>query len=187
MLATAGAKLTVAVTAGWVERTAAWCPFREVPRQARTLRHGRERGLLGSPTTATPTGAGGRARPRLFSGNRPYHREFYDRLPGDVHREHLRVAQDILGSWFGAPIETLVPWQRPVLEDRACAPAAGIRSSRLGGRPTATRRHLRDDAVVAFHDRIVGAGFASSEGNSPIARGPPVTVGELGRQQAARR
>ena len=39
-------------------------------------------------------------RPRLFSGNRPYHREFYDWLPEEVHREHLRAAQDILGSWF---------------------------------------------------------------------------------------
>ncbi len=193
----AGARLTVAVTAGWVEHDGRVVPFpSKFPAQARVLREGLARGLLeianhGYTHCVIEDGL---FRPRLFSGNRPYHREFYDWLPEEVHREHLRVAQDILSSWFGLPIETFVP-PGNVLSPKTVAAAAstGIRFiSRVGGAPageTGDVIFVDDSRVVAFHDRDIvtgGIGYLSGQLDArPGARF--LTVGELGRLQTARR
>jgi peptidoglycan/xylan/chitin deacetylase (PgdA/CDA1 family) len=193
----AGARLTVGVTAGWVERDGRIVPFpAKFPAQARALREGLERGLLeianhGYTHCVIEDGL---FRPRLFSGNRPYHREFYDWLPEEVHREHLRVAQDILGSWFGQPIETLVP-PGNVLSPKtvAAAASAGIRFiSRAGGAPAGEAGDIifvDDSRVVAFHDRDIVTGGIGYLGRqlSPRRGARFVTVGELGRLQAAER
>ncbi len=173
----------MAVTAGWVERDGRIVPFpAKFPDQARALRDGRRARKLVEIANHGYTHCvmeDGLFRPRLFSGNRPYHREFYDWLPEDVHREHLRAAQDILGSWFGVPIETLVP-PGNVLSSKtvAAAAAAGIRFiSRLGGAPAgdAGGRHLRRRHAAWWPFTIAissGEGSAFSEGNSPRGRGP---------------
>lgn len=196
-LAAAGAELTVAVTAGWVERDGRVVPFPvKFPDAARVLREGVERGLLeianhGYTHCVT---ADRLFRPRLFSGNRPWHREFFDWLPEEVHREHLRAAQDILGAWFGVPIETLVP-PGNVLSPKtvAAAAAAGIRFvSRAGGRPAGAAEGITfvDDArVVAFHDRdLVTDGLAYLRRLLAAHAGKRlVSVRALGRLQAAAR
>jgi peptidoglycan/xylan/chitin deacetylase (PgdA/CDA1 family) len=193
-LADAGAKLTVAVTAGWVERDGRIVPFpAKFPAAARVLRQGLERRLLeianhGYTHCVVEDGL---FRPRLFAGNRPYHREFYDWLPEEVHLAHLRAAQDILGSWFGRPIETLVP-PGNVLSPKTVAVAAsvGIRFiSRLGGPPgdvTAGVIFVDDSRVLAFHDRdIVRGGLGYLRRQLDSHHGARfVTVGELGRLQA---
>ena len=197
MLDAAKARLTVAVTAGWVERDGRIVPFpTKFPDQARALRGGRERGLLEIANHGYTHCVLEDAlfRPRLFSGNRPYHREFYDWLPEDVHREHLRVSQDILGSWFGVPIETLVP-PGNVLSAKTvrAAPAAGIRFiSRAGGAPggeTTDVVFVDDTRVVAFHDRdLVRRGMRFLRQQLATHGGATfVTVSELGRGQAAGR
>ena len=194
-LADAQAKLTVAVTAGWVERDGRVVPFpAKFPAEARVLREGLARGLLeianhGYTHCVLEDGL---FRPRLFSGNRPYHREFYDWLPEAVHREHLRAAQDILGSWLGTAPETLVP-PGNVLSPKtvAAAVSVGLRFiSRGGAAPTAAADGITfvDDArVVAFHDRDLvkgGLGYLrrqlDSRGGARFA-----TVSELGRLQVA--
>jgi len=193
-LAGAGAKLTVAVTAGWVERDGRIVPFPEkFPAAAEILREGVGRGLLeianhGYTHCVLEDGL---FRPRLFSGNRPYHREFYDWLPEGVHREHLERAQEILGSWFGA-IETLVP-PGNVLSAKtvAAAPAVGIRFiSRAGGAPTDAPNGVTfvdDTRVVVLHDRdLVRRGLGRLERQIAAHRGARfVSVGELGRLQVA--
>ena len=196
VLADAGAKLTVAVTAGWVERDGRIVPFPvKFPEQARALRDGLERGLLeianhGYTHCVTEDGL---FRPRLFSGNRPYHREFYDWLPEEVHREHLRAAQGILGSWFGTAPETLVP-PGNVLSSKTVAAAAsvGLRFiSRLGGAPAGAAEgvtFLDDSLVRAFHDRDLVRGglrylrrLLDQSGGARL-----VTLRELGAIQEAR-
>jgi Polysaccharide deacetylase len=188
----ASARLTVAVTAGWVERDGRIVPFPvKFPDQARVLRQGVASGILeianhGYTHCVTENG---RFRPRLFSGNRRWHREFYDWLPEEVHREHLRAAQDILTSWIGAPVQTFVP-PGNVLSAKAVASAAslGIRFiSRTGGAPDGPPdgvTFIDESLVVAFHDRDI------------VVRGVPyfrrlidshrdarfVTMSELGRQ-----
>ncbi len=196
-LADAGAKLTVAVTAGWVERDGRIVPFPvKFPAAARMLRQGLERGLLEIANHGYThcVMEDGLFRPRLFSGNRRWHREFYDWLPEDVHREHLHAAQDILGSWFSVPIETLVP-PGNVLSPKtvAAAVSTGIRFvSCLGGVTAGAASGITfvdDSQVLAFHDRDIvtrGVGYLRRQlGSLPGVR--LVTVRELGRLQVAER
>jgi peptidoglycan/xylan/chitin deacetylase (PgdA/CDA1 family) len=196
-LAEAGARLTVAVTAGWVERDGRIVPFpAKFPDQARALRDGLDRKLLEIANHGYTHCLMDDAlfRPRLFSGNRPYHREFYDWLPAEVHREHLHAAQDILGSWFGAPIETFVP-PGNVMSAKTVAAAAsvGIRFiSRAGGAPAGDAAGIvfvDGPSVVAFHDRdlvVRGIGYLrrllASHRDARF-----LTVSELGRLQSAER
>lgn len=194
-LAESGARLTVAVTAGWVERDGRIVPFPEkFPEQARVLRQGVERGLLevanhGYTHCVVQDGL---YRPRLFSGNRPWHREFYDWLPEEVHREHLMRAQEILGSWLGAAVETLVP-PGNVFSPKTVAAAASVGIRYISCRRAATRERAAgivfvDDArVIAFHDRDIVLGqprffplLLQSHGAARL-----VTVSELGRLEAA--
>lgn len=161
MLVETGGKLTVAVTAGWVEADGRITPFpKRFPDQAAVLRQGLEQRRLEIANHGyTHCVLQDRLfRPRLFSGNRLHHREFYDWLPQEVHREHLHRSQDILQSYFGTRIETLVP-PGNVLSPKtvAAAPAAGIRyiscldAKHLG--PADGVTFVDQARVVAFHDR----------------------------------
>jgi peptidoglycan/xylan/chitin deacetylase (PgdA/CDA1 family) len=195
-LARAGARMTVAVTAGWVERDGAIVPFpRKFPDAARVLREGADRGLLevanhGYTHCVVKDGL---FRPRLFSGNRMYHREFYDWLPERTHREHLGRAQDILCSWIGASVETFVP-PGNVLSPKAVAiaPSVGIRYiSRTGGAPAGGDHGVTfvdESRIRAFHDRdLIRGGLEDLDRRIAAEHGARlVTVGELGRLQRER-
>jgi Polysaccharide deacetylase len=195
-LSGAGAQLTVAVTAGWVERDGRVVPFPvKFPDAARVLREGVDRGVLeianhGYTHCVTDDGL---FLPRLFSGNRPWHREFFDWLPEEVHREHLRAAQGILGEWLGAPVETLVP-PGNVLSAKTvtAAAAAGIRFISCHGAPPAGVAEgitFVDGArVLAFHDRdLVKGGLVYLRRLLAARAGARcVSVRALGRLQAAR-
>jgi hypothetical protein len=161
-----GSRMTVGITAGWVEGDGTVTPYpRKFPAASRVVRQGVERGLLEVANHGYThcVLAGGRFRPRLFSGNRADHREFYDWLPTAVHREHLRRAQAVLQEFLGRAVETFVPpgnvLSRKTLD---AAPEVGIRFvSCLGAREWAPAPGLAllDDArVLAFHDRDVVRG-----------------------------
>jgi peptidoglycan/xylan/chitin deacetylase (PgdA/CDA1 family) len=196
-LADAGARLTVAVTAGWVERDGRIVPFpTKFPDQARALRAGVERRIVEVANHGYThcLADDGLFLPRLFSGNRPYHREFYEWLPEAVHREHLHAAQEILGGWFGAPIETFVPPGNVMSAKTVTAAASvGIRFiSRLGGAPagdTAGIVFVDDPRVLVFHDRDLVTGGIDYLRQQLASRQEArfVTVSELGRLQAAAR
>ena len=161
-----GSRMTVGVTAGWVEADGSIVPYPlKFPEASRALRGGVERGLLEVANHGYTHCVlqGRRFRPRLFSGNRGEHREFYDWLPEAVHREHLRVSQDILQNFLGRPVLTLVP-PGNVLSGKTLAAAAeaGIRVvSCLGATrwaPFAGLTLVDDARVLAFHDRDVVVG-----------------------------
>jgi hypothetical protein len=168
-LADTGSRLTVAITAGWVEDDGAIVPYPlKFPDSSRLIREGVARGLLeGANHGYTHCVVdGGAFRPRWFSGNRSAHREFYDWLPERVHREHLKRAQGILEGFLGRPVETLVP-PGNVLSRKTLAAAAeeGIRYvSCLGASrwaPAEGLALLDDSRVMAFHDRDVVRGGLS--------------------------
>jgi len=162
-LARAGSRMTVGVTAGWVEDDGSVVPYPlKFPDASRVVRRGVDRGLLEVANHGYTHCVlqDGRFRPRLFSGNRAEHREFYDWLPEGVHREHLRRAQAILQDFLGRAVETFVP-PGNVLSQKTlgAAAVAGIRvvsclgAARWAPAPGLT---LVDDArVLAFHDRDV--------------------------------
>lgn len=193
-----GARMTVGVTAGWVEADGRIVPFpRKFPDAAAAVRSGAERGLLEVANHGYTHCVleGGRYRPRLFSGNRREHREFHDWLPAEVHREHVTRAQGILQDFLGAPVLTFVPpgnvFSRATL---AAAAAAGLRyvsclePGRFGAVEGIT--FVGDEDVVSIHDRdLVRGGVGVLTHLLGARRGQPfVTVREVGaRLEAARR
>jgi peptidoglycan/xylan/chitin deacetylase (PgdA/CDA1 family) len=197
LLADGGVKLTVAVTAGWVERDGRIVPFpAKFPDQARALRDGVEKRLveIANHGYTHCLMDDGLFLPRFFSGNRPYHREFYEWLPEEVHREHLRAAQDILQAWLGLPIETFVPPGNVMSAKTVTAAASvGIRFiSRQGGAPAGDAAGIvfvDGPRVLAFHDRDLVKGGIGYLRRQLAARQAArfVTVSELGRLQAAER
>jgi peptidoglycan/xylan/chitin deacetylase (PgdA/CDA1 family) len=156
-----GARLTVAVTAGWVEWDGAVTPYPvKFAEAARVLRDGARAGLIEVANHGYTHCVlqDLRFRPRWWRGNRAEHREFHDWLPESVHREHLARSQDIHQQFLGEPVLTLVPpgnlLSRKTL---AVAPATGIRYvSCLGAgkwAPAAGLVLVDDAEVEAFHDR----------------------------------
>jgi len=165
-LETGGARMTAAITAGWVESDGRVTPFpRKFPEAAAVIREGVRRGLLEVANHGyTHCVLEGRQfRPRLFAGNREFHREFHDWLPASTHREHVGRAQDILQEFFARPVVTFVPpgnvFSRATLD---AAAAVGIRyiscldPGRFG--PVAGLTWVADGDVVALHDRDVVLG-----------------------------
>ena len=190
--------MTVGVTAGWVERDGGIVPFqKKFPEAAMVVRRGVNEGLLEVANHGyTHCVLRDRLfRPRPFSGNRPYHREFHDWLPETMHREHIHRAQDILQDYLGAQVVTFVPpgnvFSAATL---AAAAAAGLRyvscldSGRYG--PVDGLTFVEEADVVAIHDRdIVRGGLGSFEDLVGGQRDRPfVTVREIGEKlEGARR
>lgn len=184
------ARMTVGITAGWVEANGRVVPFPlKFPVAAAVIREGADRGLLEIANHGyTHCVLRDRLfRPRLFSGNRKYHREFHDWLPEETHREHLARAQEILEDFFGNPVLTFVP-PGNVFSKKTVAAAAkvGIRylSCRDAARwgPAEGVTFVDHSKVVAIHDRDLVLG-----GLEPLRRllldwqGEPfVTVREVG-------
>ena len=161
VLESTGSRMTVGVTAGWVERDGRVVPFpRKFPDAAAVIREGARRGLLEVANHGYTHCVldGGKFRPRAFSGNRTWHREFYDWLPAETHGQHLARAQNILGEFFGSAPVTFIPpgnvFARATLE---AAATVGIRylscrdAARYG--PIDGITPVDDARVVAIHDR----------------------------------
>jgi peptidoglycan/xylan/chitin deacetylase (PgdA/CDA1 family) len=192
LLEAAGSRMTVGITAGWVERDGHVVPFpRKFREAAGVIREGIRRGLLevanhGYTHCVLLNGAW---RPRWFSGNRDAHREFHDWIPEATHREHLRRAQDILGEWLGGAPETFVPPGNVfVPATLRAAREVGIRyvSCRDAARhgPVDGLTYVDDSRVVTLHDRdLVLGGLPSFE--ALLGRHAPLaTVREIGERLA---
>jgi peptidoglycan/xylan/chitin deacetylase (PgdA/CDA1 family) len=153
------AKLTVAVTAAWVEAEDRLVPFNErFPDAAAAMRDGVRAGLIEIANHGLThcVLSGGAYRPRWFSSNRSFHREFWDWVPAEVHASHLERSQAILEGYFGGGIVTFVPpgnvfTDRTLEEARrhglryvSCAVAPGVRQQMTV---------VGNERVVPFHDR----------------------------------
>jgi peptidoglycan/xylan/chitin deacetylase (PgdA/CDA1 family) len=159
LLRSEGALLTVGVTAAWVTWSGELVPFpMRFPAQARLIREGVEEGLIEVANHGlTHCVIAGRAfRPKLLSGNRSAHREFWESIPYERQLEHLTRSQEILTSWLSRPVMTFVP-PGNVFTDATVRAAAsvGIRviSCRTEPRTLAGVTIVGDRGVVPFHDR----------------------------------
>ena len=104
------AKLTVGITAAWVERNGDYIPFPEkYPDEADVLKDGLDEGLLEIANHGLTHCVVRKHLPRAFSSNRQYHREFLKLLPREIHFDHLEQSQKILQDYFGTRITTLIP------------------------------------------------------------------------------
>ena len=155
------AKLTVGITATWVEDDGALVPFPDkFPAEAAAIGEGVAKGLLevanhGLTHCVLENGAF-RRRP-LYGTNRQFHREFWDYLDAETHFDHLSRAQTILTSYFKCEITTLIPSGNVYSEKtlRACL-RLGLRTVNCE-RPSIHipefPRVIGDDHVIPFHDR----------------------------------
>lgn len=182
------AKLTVAITAAWVESVHRLIPFPErFPEQAALLREGLEEGLLeianhGLTHCVLEDNA---FKPKWFESNRRFHREFWEWVPPAVQEEHIARSQHILQDWFKVDIVTFVPpgnvytaqtleiAGRYGLKYLSSKPKAGVKSP---------LREVDEEQVIAFHDRemvLLGVDWLREAIESSLAA-QLCTVRELG-------
>jgi peptidoglycan/xylan/chitin deacetylase (PgdA/CDA1 family) len=157
----ANAKLTVGITAAWVESETKLISFpQKFPDIADVLRKGLEDGLLeianhGLTHCVLKANA---FKPKWFDGNRLQHREFWGWLPAEVHEEHIRRSQEILKGFFKTEIVTLIPPGNVFSEITVrLARKHGIRffSTNVSGDGLSGIEMINPDSVVAFHDRDI--------------------------------
>ena len=106
------AKLTVGVTATWVNYDGTSVVFnKKFPEEAKALKHGMEEGLIEIANHGLThcVVKDNLFRPKLFSSNRTYHREFWEWLGEDLHYNHIKESQDILQEFFDTDVVTLIP------------------------------------------------------------------------------
>lgn len=104
------AKMTVGVTACWVEKNGALTLFpKKFPDEAEALKEGVKAGLIEVANHGLTHCVVGKHTPRSFSSNRLFHREFYNWLPDEIHYEHMKKSQEILIDFFGKTPITFIP------------------------------------------------------------------------------
>ena len=150
-------KLTVGITAGWVEASGVITPFpKKFPRQADVIKRGMSSNLLEIANHGLTHCVVGKHLPRLLSSNRKYHREFWEWVPRDIHFSHLDQSQSIFFDWLGFRPTLLIPPGNIYSTDTVKAALASgitkINSSNQIKAATAVRI-IPNDEVIAFHDR----------------------------------
>jgi len=164
LLETFGAKLTVAVTAAWVEAEDNLIPFPEkFPEEAAAIKAGVEKGFLevanhGLTHCVVEDNA---FKPRLFSSNRNFHREFGPLTSIYNQDEHLRKSQRILEEWLGRKVTTFVPPGNMFTEDTlplAAKHGLSRLSANIPPRSDSRPIVLGNRNVMAFHDRDIVLG-----------------------------
>ena len=153
------AKLTVGITASWVEKDSNMVPFPEkFPAQARVIKQGYKKGLLEIANHGFTHCVVGKHLPRLFSSNRKYHREFWDWIPREIHFEHLEKSQAIFQEWLGERPTTLIPPGNVyAVETLEAAKKHGIEriNSYIDHGVESSVRIINNDQIDAFHDREI--------------------------------
>src|SRR3989338_8219814 len=100
----------VAITATWVEKDNTFTPFpQKFPEEARVLKEAAKNNQISIANHGLTHCVVGSHLPKLWGSNRRYHREFWDWIPEETHREHIIKSQEILENFFERPIEILVP------------------------------------------------------------------------------
>lgn len=153
------AKLTVAVTAAWAESETRLIPFPErFPAEAAILKEGVHQGLIEIANHGLTHCVlkGNAFKPKLFEGNRRFHREFWDWLPLEWHQKHIRRSQRILQDYFETKIVSFVPPGNVFTEDTLrIAQRYGLRYVSCNTPPRSVDgiQVLGNQDVIAFHDR----------------------------------
>jgi len=153
-------KLTIGVTAGWVEKSGAVIDYPEkFSKQAELLKSAARKNLIeianhGYTHCVLKDGV---FRPKWFSGNRESHREFWDWIPAEVQEKHIAASQKILQNYFEAPVVTFVPPGNVFSEKTLpIAKRHGLKylSCRgIDGKKIGELIPIPESSVIAFHDK----------------------------------
>ncbi|MBN1457809.1 MAG: polysaccharide deacetylase family protein [Sedimentisphaerales bacterium] len=151
------AKLTVAVTACWVEKDCTLTPFHEkFEDQAKALKKALKAGLIEIANHGLTHCVVGQHLPGLILSNRKFHREFWPWLPEKLHFQHVEQSQKILQDYFDTSIKTFVP-PGNVFADTTIEAAKkfGIEIINCQTQNNSKNgiRILSNEKIKAFHDR----------------------------------
>lgn len=103
-------KITVAITAAWVDEKNDLTPFpKKFPKQAEILKEALKKNIIEIANHGLTHCVVGNHLPKAFSSNRKYHREFYDFLSEEEITNHLEKSQKILQDYFETNIITFTP------------------------------------------------------------------------------
>lgn len=150
------AKMTVCITACWVEADNTLVPFPEkFPDQAAILKQAANQGLIEIGNHGLTHCVVGQHLPQTWKSNRSLHREFWDWLPAEIITQHIKQSQEILTSYFGNVVTFTPPGNQWTEYTEEVAYKEGLRflSARF---PQNRPHHLKwadQHPVYAFHDR----------------------------------
>ena len=157
MLYNFNCKLTVGITAGWVERDGEIIPFnKKFPNLLSVIKEGIESNLLEIANHGLTHCIVGKHLPKYFKSNRYYHREFYDFLPEEVHFDNIKNSQEILQNSFKRCITTLIPpgnvySSKTVRSMRNTG--INLLNSSIKIPEIDDHEYINEEQVIAFHDR----------------------------------
>ena len=187
------ASMTIGITACWVERDGSLIPFPEkFPKEAGILKKGLREGLIEIANHGLTHCVIGKHLPRLFKGNRKYHREFWPWLPENTHQEHIERSQQILENYFGQKVITFIPpgnvWNQKT-ERHASRYGIKYLSSTADLAPNGEIsngvKYISGENVFAFHDREVvlyGTNWLKKSIERYLSRKKQIcTIKELGK------
>lgn len=114
-------KPIISITASWVDEKNNLVPFPEkFPEEASILKNAFKNDEIEIANHGLTHCVVGKHLPKFFSGNRKYHREFWDYLSESIHKEHIQKSQEILENYFEKSITIFVPpgniWSKKTYE-----------------------------------------------------------------------
>ena len=152
-------KMTIAITATWVDYDGNLIPYPEkFPEQSKLIKSAKEEGLLEIANHGLTHCVIGKHLPRLFSTNQKYHREFWNWIPSEVHYEHLKRSQMLLQKYFDCPITTFVPPGNVYTEETIkAASSVGIKiiNCNTSSRKINNTWIIGNENIFDFHDRDI--------------------------------
>ncbi len=155
------AKLTVGITACWVEYDGTLTPFPvKFPEQAKLLKIAQRKGLIeianhGLTHCVLKSNL---FRPQFFKGNRAFHREFWDWQGRDLHFDHIKKSQQILQEYFDTDVVTLIPPGNVFCEhtlDAAIEHGLKFVNCNLKDSDYRSLKLISNANVIAFHDKEI--------------------------------
>ncbi len=153
------ARLTVGITASWVNFDGTMTPFdQKFPEQLEILKKGVKLGVfeIANHGLTHCVLKDNKFRPHPFQSNRIYHREFWDWIDEGIQATHLKNSQNILERSFGFKPKLLIPpgnvYSQKTLE---LCPQNGLEVVNCNTK-TDTKQNpkiLSNENIIAFHDK----------------------------------
>jgi len=152
-------KISLAITAAWVDEKNNLIPFYDkFPDQAKVIHDYLKKDIIEINNHGLTHCVVGKHKPRLFSSNRKYHREFWEWLPYETQYFNISKSSEIFKNWLGFSPDILVPPGNVYSIDtiKICEELnfKTINSSKTFHLKT-NIRILNNDNVFAFHDRDI--------------------------------
>ena len=105
-------RLTIAITATWVTKNKELIPvYENIPEQVKIINEGVKKGLfeIANHGLTHCVLINNKYLPKYFSGNRKYHREFWEWIPEEIHLYNIKHSQNILEKTFNIRPKIFVP------------------------------------------------------------------------------